>query len=103
MSNVPHLAGVTEPLRGETYFGVIFPNVLSMHVCIYIYTAEGCGVSTSEASIPIMLVNIPSGTWLPSRVPESPSIIAILLLFCAMVESAVSPPIAEIRLLTDRL
>jgi hypothetical protein len=37
-----------------------------------------------------MLVKVPSGTWLPSRVPESPVLISILLLFCAMVESAVS-------------
>jgi hypothetical protein len=48
-----------------------------------------------------MLVKIPSGTWLPSRVPESPSIIAILLLFCAMVESAVSPSDASATSYTD--
>jgi len=50
-----------------------------------------------------MLVKIPSGTWLPSTVPESPSIIAILLLFCAMVESAVCPSTAQLELYTDYL
>ena len=37
-----------------------------------------------------MLTKANTGTWLPAWVPETSLILAIVLLFCAMVESAVS-------------
>ncbi|WWD17593.1 hypothetical protein CI109_102034 [Kwoniella shandongensis] len=50
-----------------------------------------CGKPTLLVHLPnIMLTKIPTGTWLPAYVPQSTSTISMLLLFCAMVESATS-------------
>lgn len=37
-----------------------------------------------------MLTSSPTGTWLPAWVPQHSGVVSILLLFCSIVQSAVS-------------
>jgi hypothetical protein len=57
-------------------FSALKKTTLEQHVCI--------------ATRHKMLKRSPTGTWMPAWVPESTTILAMLLMICSMVQSAVS-------------